>query len=89
MPGCLELTPEGIIGCVESLTKNNHNVLETLHINGVYGFTKHHIALLLNYIPQEGAIDVEVCPKCDEVRMVPVCSRRSCVSKTHKKGREI
>ncbi|KFK33387.1 hypothetical protein AALP_AA5G006500 [Arabis alpina] len=83
VPGCLELTPEGIIGCVESLTKNNHK-LETLHINGVYGFTKHHIAALLNYLPDVGAIDVEVCPKCDEVRMVPACSRRSCESKERK-----
>ncbi|CAH2045870.1 unnamed protein product [Thlaspi arvense] len=77
VPGCTELTPEGIMGCVESLTKNNHNV-ETLHINGVHGFTKHHLSSLSNYLPQKGAIDVEVCPKCEEVMMIPDCSRRSC-----------
>ncbi|XP_009101329.1 F-box protein SKIP28 isoform X1 [Brassica rapa] len=75
--GCTELVPEGIIACVESLAKNNHK-LETLHINGVPGFTKDHLSALSTYLPQEGAIDLEVCPKCDQVRMIPPCSRESC-----------
>ncbi|CAA7043682.1 unnamed protein product [Microthlaspi erraticum] len=80
VPGCTELTPEGIMKCVSSLTK-----LETLHINGVYGFTKHHISSLSStYLPREGSIDVEVCPKCDEVRMIPSCSRRSCKQRQSK-----
>ncbi|KAF2549916.1 hypothetical protein F2Q68_00036085 [Brassica cretica] len=56
--GCTELVPEGIIACVETLTKNNHK-LETLHINGVPGFTKDHLSALSTYLPQEGAIDLE------------------------------
>ncbi|WZZ73712.1 hypothetical protein YC2023_085082 [Brassica napus] len=79
VPGCTGLVPEGIIACGESLAKNNHK-LETLHINGVPGFTKDHLSALLTYLPQEGAIDLEVCPKCDQVRMIPPCSRESCVS---------
>ncbi|CAN7102356.1 unnamed protein product [Brassica rapa subsp. narinosa] len=75
--GCTELVPEGIIACVETLMKNNHK-LETLHINGVPGFTKDHLSSLSTYLPQEGAIDLEVCPKCDQVRMIPPCSRESC-----------
>ncbi|ESQ33156.1 hypothetical protein EUTSA_v10004706mg [Eutrema salsugineum] len=86
VPGCTELTPEGIMGCVESLTKNNHKV-ETLHINGVYGLTKHHLSALSTYLPQEGAIDVEVCPRCDEVRMIPACSRGSCRQTNERKCR--
>ncbi|CAG7872959.1 unnamed protein product [Brassica rapa] len=75
--GCTELVPEGIIACVETLMKNNHK-LETLNINGVPGFTKDHLSSLSTYLPQEGAIDLEVCPKCDQVRMIPPCSRESC-----------
>lgn len=77
--GCTELAPEGIIACVESLTKKDHK-LETLHINGVPGFTNDHLSALSTYLPQEGAIDLEVCPQCDQVRMIPPCSRESCVS---------
>ncbi|CAN6910138.1 unnamed protein product [Brassica oleracea] len=77
VPGCTGLVPEGIIACGESLAKNNHK-LETLHINSVPGFTKDHLSALLTYLPQEGAIDLEVCPKCDQVRMIPPCSRESC-----------
>ncbi|KAJ4888479.1 F-box protein SKIP28 [Raphanus sativus] len=73
VPGCTELTPEGIIGCVESLTK-----METLHINGVHRFTKDHLSALSTHLPHEGAVDVEVCPKCDQVMMIPSCSRASC-----------
>ncbi|CAN8244762.1 unnamed protein product [Cochlearia groenlandica] len=75
--GCTELTPDGIIGCVESLTKKKKNV-ETLHINGVYGFTKQHLSTLSTCITRQGAIDVEVCPKCDQVMLIPSCSRASC-----------
>ena len=75
--GCTELVPEGIIACVESLTKNNHK-LEALHINGVPGFTKDHLTKLSTYLPQEGAIDLEVCPKCHEVRVIPSCPRELC-----------
>lgn len=73
VPGCTELTPEGIIGCVESLAN-----VETLHINGVHRFTKDHLSALSTYLPHEGAIDVEVCPKCNQVMMIPSCSRASC-----------
>ncbi|XP_010424934.1 PREDICTED: F-box protein SKIP28-like [Camelina sativa] len=78
VPGCSGLTPEGIMECVVSMSKNNHK-LETLHINGVNGFTKQHLSSLLTYLSSEGGtIDLEVCPKCDEVRMIPPCSRESC-----------
>ncbi|XP_013597088.1 PREDICTED: F-box protein SKIP28-like [Brassica oleracea var. oleracea] len=70
--GCTELVPEGIIACVETLTKNNHK-LETLHINGAID-----LSALSTYLPQEGAIDLEVCPKCDQVRIIPPCSRETC-----------
>ncbi|KAG7640188.1 hypothetical protein ISN44_As02g000600 [Arabidopsis suecica] len=83
VPGCSGLTPEGIMECVESLSKNNHK-LETLHINGVNGFTKQHLSALYTYLSSEGTIDLEVCPKCDEVRMIPSCSRESCNQKQRK-----
>ncbi|XP_048620163.1 F-box protein SKIP28-like [Brassica napus] len=60
---------------------------ETLHINGVPGFTKDHLSALSTYLPQEGAIDLEVCPKCDQVRIIPPCSRESC-KREGRKARE-
>ncbi|KAL0761229.1 hypothetical protein Bca101_077379 [Brassica carinata] len=78
--GCTELVPEGIIACVETLTKNNHK-LETLHINGAID-----LSALSTYLPQEGAIDLEVCPKCDQVRIIPPCSRETCARKHKSAG---
>ncbi|CAH2065178.1 unnamed protein product, partial [Thlaspi arvense] len=56
--------------CVEKLTKNNHN-METLHSMASMASLKnisHHLLLTV----------LEVCPKCDEVMMIPPCSRGSC-----------
>ncbi|KAL8142069.1 hypothetical protein V2J09_015101 [Rumex salicifolius] len=99
LPGCIGLTPEGIIRSVRILN-NTNNHLKSLKINGVYHFNKDHIATLESYLvipttsqepkPQNQPlqyyqtykkssqcsdllsdthqpIDVEICPKCNEV----------------------
>ncbi|XP_010527794.1 PREDICTED: F-box protein SKIP28 [Tarenaya hassleriana] len=82
--GCTGLTPEGIVIAVQILTKNNHK-LETLHVDGIYGFTKDHLSVIRSYLPPS-AIDVDVCPKCDQVRMIPPCSRQSCMEQRKDRG---
>ncbi|KAH7570914.1 hypothetical protein JRO89_XS05G0221800 [Xanthoceras sorbifolium] len=107
IPGCTSLTPEGITRAVETLSQQNHT-LKTLHINGIYNISKHHLETLESRLKPnppmhenhqqnqkrpflyhqyrnsplnkevDRNIDVEICPRCDEVRLVYDCSRAVC-----------
>ncbi|XP_076947265.1 F-box protein SKIP28-like [Bidens hawaiensis] len=79
VPQCTSLTPEGIIKAVTTL--NQHNVtLKTLKINGISNITKEHLQTLhsLLNLDDSSSIDVQICPKCDEPRMVYDCPLETC-----------
>ncbi|GKC18001.1 F-box protein SKIP28 [Tanacetum coccineum] len=82
VPQCSSLTAEGIIQAVTTL--NQHTiVLKTLKINGIFNITKEHLQTLHSLLKSDGrsSIDVEICPKCDEVRMVYDCPLETCERK--------
>ncbi|KAI3818241.1 hypothetical protein L1987_12044 [Smallanthus sonchifolius] len=79
IPHCMGLTPEGIIKAVTTL--NQHNVtLKTLKINGISNITKEHLQTLHSLLNtyDTSSIDLEICPKCDEPRMVYDCPLETC-----------
>ncbi|KAK4484143.1 hypothetical protein RD792_011363 [Penstemon davidsonii] len=83
--GCTNLSPNGVITAVKLLTNNNH-ILQSLKINGIYNIQKEDLKVLNNLItpnqtqqrPKHPSIDVDICPKCDDVRMVFDCTRVLC-----------
>ncbi|KAL8249828.1 hypothetical protein R6Q59_006696 [Mikania micrantha] len=79
VPQCRRLTPEGIIKAVTTL--NQHNAtLKTLKINGISNITKEHLQTLRSLLHSDNcsSIDIEICPKCDEPRMVYDCPLDTC-----------
>ncbi|XP_023767236.1 F-box protein SKIP28 [Lactuca sativa] len=87
VPQCTNLTPEGIIQAVTTL--NQHvATLKSLKINGIYNITKDHFQTLCMLMKsnepdtsRQDSIDVGICPKCDEVRMVFDCPLETCERK--------
>nr|XP_043624349.1 F-box protein SKIP28 [Erigeron canadensis] len=82
VPQCTSLTPEGIIRAVTTLSQHN-TTLKTLMINGISKVTKEHLQTLHSLLRSDNysSIDVEICPKCDEVRMVHDCPLETCERK--------
>ncbi|XP_068664184.1 F-box protein SKIP28-like [Aristolochia californica] len=100
VPGCTGLSPTGIINMVERLPKLEriavHGVLNmTDHLENLnsllhdnhprpptyYTGRPSHSPLNLNKNP----IDVQICPKCEEARLVFDCTRETCKEKMKKK----
>lgn len=82
VPQCSNLTAEGIITAVTSLNQHKANI-RTLKINGIFNITKEHLQTLHSLLNSndDSSIDVEICPKCDEVRMVYDCPLETCERK--------
>lgn len=82
VPQCTGLTPEGIIRAVATLTQHG-TTLNTLKINGIFNITKEHLQTLQSLLKSDDpcSIDVGICPKCDEVRMVYDCPLETCERK--------
>ncbi|KAG9445012.1 hypothetical protein H6P81_016352 [Aristolochia fimbriata] len=102
VPGCIGLTPSGIVDMVERLPK-----LERIAVHGVVNMKEHLKVLnsllqnnnnprypILYYtgrrqshsalIPSGSPIDVQICPKCKDARLVFDCTRESCNEKLMK-----
>ncbi|KAM0002032.1 putative 4Fe-4S ferredoxin, iron-sulfur binding, leucine-rich repeat domain superfamily [Helianthus debilis subsp. tardiflorus] len=79
LPQCTGITAEGIIRAVTTLNQHNTTV-KTLKINGISNVTKEHLQTLhfLLNSDDSSSIDVEICPKCDEPRMVYDCPSETC-----------
>lgn len=106
LPGCMSLTPDGVVNAVKTLTSNSSS-LKRLKINGICNLDKEHLQTLKFYLeknrraPKESlepaaiffhnhanakpiedcgalSIDVEICPRCDQVRMVFCCPKETC-----------
>ena len=93
MPGCTLLTADVVVELVKDLVENqkktekkNNYIEETekkkifqVGMNGVPGLGKEHLITLFSvFPPNEIDVDVDVCPKCDTVRLVLDCTRDSC-----------
>ncbi|KAK9074554.1 hypothetical protein SSX86_007152 [Deinandra increscens subsp. villosa] len=76
---CAGLTPEGVIKAVTTLNQQNAT-LKTLKINGISNITKEHLQTLRSLLNSDdpSSIDIEICPKCDEPRMVYDCPLETC-----------
>lgn len=100
VPGCTELTPEGLLAATTVLTERSDS-LTTLKINGIYNLTQDHLQVLKSNLPniiqrnprfyhkyinssfrtldeETRPLDVEICPKCKEVRLVFDCPKKTC-----------
>lgn len=77
IPSCTGLTPEGIIRSVKTLTQDSHN-LESLKMDGICNLNKEHLETLGSCVE---TIDVDICSKCSEVRLVYNCPRETCKRK--------
>ncbi|KAK1413711.1 hypothetical protein QVD17_35489 [Tagetes erecta] len=77
VPHCRILTAEGIIEAVTTLNRHD-TTLKTLKINGISNITKEQLQTLHSLLSDSCSIDVEICPKCDEPRMVYVCPLETC-----------
>ncbi|XP_031271706.1 F-box protein SKIP28-like [Pistacia vera] len=110
IPGCIGLSPEGIIKAVEILSKQN-KTLKSLQLAGIYSIKKEHLETLHSHLklnssdPQnqnqpllyheyrnssshlpasDRQIDVEMCPRCNQVRVVFECAKVLCNIKDKK-----
>ncbi|KAL5708417.1 hypothetical protein ACHQM5_019213 [Ranunculus cassubicifolius] len=90
---CTQMTPDGILKVVESSNK-----LEMIRVENIYSLKKNHLQTLyssLNIKPQDqkpniyleansNPVDIEICPKCSDVRLVFQCLREKCKSKNER-----
>lgn len=80
---------------MKTLSKNGHT-LKSLRINGIYNIQKHHLETLHSYLQiptsqqrlkhhvDEPLIDLQICPRCDQPRVVFDCPIKSCEIKKEK-----
>lgn len=101
VPGCTNLTVDGVVRAVKWLTENK-GTLERLRLRGLCNIRKVHLDILNSLVskqnqeqvPQQSfygdwhslpldsddgrPIDVEICPKCTNIRLVFDCTRENC-----------
>ncbi|CAI0396311.1 unnamed protein product [Linum tenue] len=96
VPGCIRLTPDGIIRAVKTLSDDNNDCrLKSLCISNILGINKQHFHTLCSYLQRahklgdtatSNIIDVDICPVCDEVSQVYACPQSSERGKCNRKG---
>ncbi|CAL1363264.1 unnamed protein product [Linum trigynum] len=96
VPGCIRLTPDGIIRAVKTLSDDNSDCrLKSLCISNILGINKQHFHSLCSYLQSahklgdtatSNIIDVDICPVCDEVRQVYACPQSSEKGKCSRRG---
>ncbi|XP_078432640.1 RNI-like superfamily protein [Wolffia australiana] len=84
VPGCSRLTADGVVNLVHIMVdqkkeKEKKKRVVEVGINGIPGLGKEHLHALNTILAgEECSLDVQVCPKCDDVRVVTQCTRESC-----------
>ncbi|XP_058108247.1 F-box protein SKIP28 [Magnolia sinica] len=93
VPGCVNITPAGIVRVVGMLgnlkclriygllniTKEHLNSISALlHVNSIRPPMFYNTLLSSQHIVDDHPIDVDICPKCKDVRLIFDCPREHC-----------